>query len=668
MGSDSELRSFWKNRFDEASSGPFGRVAALVFACARMEVSLTAALRRVDDERARSTFAARLSLARELGLIDAGPGVREARTIRNDIAHKAEIPSLIKALEYVFELAKADAQLVFAMRETRLWLSEIYAASIAEAKAHPEDMPGGILRFDEGMHDRLLLAAASSEADHMAALVLSGAFLNRATERLIEAAGRHDPDRAAISDLQLTPKLETVASRGWIPGTGGIDEELRAALHTRNFAAHEGRLFGDSTGVAVILLLEFEAKVRTAALAAEVRNAVTEDFPRVRDDLSAKLDSAFIQHAIAWKGKTWEQAKRSARWLPLIIAFVLCGALYGSWTNGSWSRSSFGQWIEYKWVGCGRGASAGFSVGGFSILMWVALANVWFLRRMVRDRRSARQWMWSRHSSECSDALARATRPFADQPDVMAQLRRIDDDASDIERWRHGSYGAHGWSTPALVTMGVVLSGAPALAAVLVFGESVEQLADAAPGTRTVQPSPVAVEPRTRSVPATNPTPGPGRPMALRLAVRSARASSSLRPYEPIYAFDGDQSTAWCEGCRGDGTGSWLRADVQPRSTIQFVEVTGGWAYNSPKAIAYRGGGNGDMWELSNVVTQMEVSWKGGSTVVTFSRDADRGVTKRVMVQAETDYVKFRVLTVNRTLTGGNNVCLDGFAVHGQPR
>jgi hypothetical protein len=84
-----------------------------------------------------------------------------------------------------------------------------------------------------------------------------------------------------------------------------------------------------------------------------------------------------------------------------------------------------------------------------------------------------------------------------------------------------------------------------------------------------------------------------------------------------------------------------VEVSLSPGCSPDWVEVGGGWPYDSP--IARERSGNGDMWQLSNVITRMKVAWDGGSETISFDRDRDRGV----------------ILAVSRG-TGGNNVCLDG--------
>jgi hypothetical protein len=100
-----------------------------------------------------------------------------------------------------------------------------------------------------------------------------------------------------------------------------------------------------------------------------------------------------------------------------------------------------------------------------------------------------------------------------------------------------------------------------------------------------------------------------------------------------------------------------VEVSLSPGCSPDWVEVGGGWPYDSP--IARERSGNGDMWQLSNVITRMKVAWDGGSETISFDRDRDRGVTKKVRIPRRTSRIRFQILAVSRG-TGGNNVCLDG--------
>ncbi|MBI4700142.1 MAG: SUMF1/EgtB/PvdO family nonheme iron enzyme [Deltaproteobacteria bacterium] len=147
--------------------------------------------------------------------------------------------------------------------------------------------------------------------------------------------------------------------------------------------------------------------------------------------------------------------------------------------------------------------------------------------------------------------------------------------------------------------------------------------------------------------------PSGGEPDQTLRALKGARASSQLSSNPPDRAFDKDEQTAWCEGKPGDGTGEWIEAEIEPGFTVSAVEVTGGWAFNSPTAARIRGD-SGDMWELSHVVSKLRVEWDGGSDVVTFERASDRGVHKRVAIGKATGKVRFVIERVSKGAGGDN--------------
>ncbi len=168
-----------------------------------------------------------------------------------------------------------------------------------------------------------------------------------------------------------------------------------------------------------------------------------------------------------------------------------------------------------------------------------------------------------------------------------------------------------------------------------------------------------------RTYPAVTATPQPpAEPDQTTKALKTARASTNLRDNAPDGAFDNQDNTAWCEAKAGDGTGEWLEAEIEPGFTVSAVDVTGGWAYESPTAAEIRHD-RGDMWELSNVVTKLKVEWDGGSEIVTFERATDRGVRKRVAVNAATKTIRFTIERVSRG-NAGDNACLAGFKIYGK--
>ncbi len=136
-----------------------------------------------------------------------------------------------------------------------------------------------------------------------------------------------------------------------------------------------------------------------------------------------------------------------------------------------------------------------------------------------------------------------------------------------------------------------------------------------------------------------------------------------MRPNPPEEAFGKDETKAWCEGKPGDPIGEWLEVEIEDDYTIGAVDVTGGWAYNSPIAAAIRG--DGDMWRLSHVATKIRVKWDTGEKAVTFSRARDRAVVKVVPIEAKTKTIRFTIERISRG-DGGNNVCLDGLKIYGR--
>jgi len=181
-------------------------------------------------------------------------------------------------------------------------------------------------------------------------------------------------------------------------------------------------------------------------------------------------------------------------------------------------------------------------------------------------------------------------------------------------------------------------------------------------------PTPTQVTPtspaptRAPGSPSPTPTPSASTPRSLApLRPGSVNASSKLDVDRPEYAFDGDNRTAWCEGAKSDGRGEWIEATAPAGSVLWGIDVTAGWAYDSPIAGSIRG--DGDMWRLSHTVTRARIDHDGGSTFVTFLR-SDRGVTKRVTFPSGSSRVRVTIEEIARG-EGGNNVCLDGLTLLG---
>jgi hypothetical protein len=171
--------------------------------------------------------------------------------------------------------------------------------------------------------------------------------------------------------------------------------------------------------------------------------------------------------------------------------------------------------------------------------------------------------------------------------------------------------------------------------------------------------APAAARPTTVLAPAKE----PGEEDITLRAYGAATASTTLAGQNVSSVFDDDEATGWCEGSPSDGTGEWIEVTMAPGWIVTAVEVTAGWAYNSPKAAAIRHD-DGDMWRLSNTVSKMKVEWDDGSDIVGFSRASDRGLRKRVAIKGKATKIKFTVEAVNRG-EGGNNVCLDGIRLVG---
>lgn len=139
--------------------------------------------------------------------------------------------------------------------------------------------------------------------------------------------------------------------------------------------------------------------------------------------------------------------------------------------------------------------------------------------------------------------------------------------------------------------------------------------------------------------------------------VSKIRASSHLPPNPPIAAFDGDETKAWCAM---PPKGQWLEVEIKDGCDIAAIELAGGWAYDSPIALA--NSGMSDMWQIAGITTRMKIDWGNDSTIVEFDRATDRGVRKRVALPGSTRKVRITALAISKGV-GANIVCLDGLAL-----
>jgi predicted Ser/Thr protein kinase len=141
-----------------------------------------------------------------------------------------------------------------------------------------------------------------------------------------------------------------------------------------------------------------------------------------------------------------------------------------------------------------------------------------------------------------------------------------------------------------------------------------------------------------------------------RLCVSETRASSHLKDHPASLAFDGLSRTAWTESAKGDGTGAWVEARFRPGTWVSDVRVRGGWASRvQPHGV--------DLWEHNNSFRKMRVSWQGGEANATFDRKQDRGVAKRVRVDADTPAIRFTAVEVDRGRF--DDLCLDEIVIRG---
>ncbi len=138
--------------------------------------------------------------------------------------------------------------------------------------------------------------------------------------------------------------------------------------------------------------------------------------------------------------------------------------------------------------------------------------------------------------------------------------------------------------------------------------------------------------------------------------VEGARASSEQPKHPAMHAFDERVATAWNEDSPGDGTGEWVEARLPADTFVAFVDVGGGWSSRADN-------GATDLWTHNNSFRVMRVSWDGGASDVSFDRQTDRGVKKRVEIHAHTTSIRFTAVSVDHGRY--NDLVLDDALIHG---
>jgi hypothetical protein len=140
-----------------------------------------------------------------------------------------------------------------------------------------------------------------------------------------------------------------------------------------------------------------------------------------------------------------------------------------------------------------------------------------------------------------------------------------------------------------------------------------------------------------------------------RLCQRAVRASSERAEHPARHAFDGIPATAWTEADPGDGSGSWIEAELRPGTWVAAVEVGGGWSATTASGL--------DLWAHNTTFRRMRVSWDGGERVVTFDRATDRGKRQRIAIDAPVRRLRITALEVDRGRW--RDLCLDEVAIWG---
>lgn len=124
-------------------------------------------------------------------------------------------------------------------------------------------------------------------------------------------------------------------------------------------------------------------------------------------------------------------------------------------------------------------------------------------------------------------------------------------------------------------------------------------------------------------------------------------ASSSLPPTEGVRygaanLVDGRVETAWIEGERGSGLGSWVQLDLPAPTPVRALKLWNGyWA-------------SGDLWQRHNRVKDLEVTFSDGSKAVFTLKDAHAPEVLVLPAPVTTTSVKLKVRSVYSGTTFGD--------------
>lgn len=121
----------------------------------------------------------------------------------------------------------------------------------------------------------------------------------------------------------------------------------------------------------------------------------------------------------------------------------------------------------------------------------------------------------------------------------------------------------------------------------------------------------------------------------------SAHASSTLKlgafEYPAVNLVDGDPSTAWAEGAKGDGVGQWVDVTLPYERTVREVRILPGYAKRP------------DLFAKYNRPKRLRLDFSDGSSTTVSLADAP--ALQRFPVRASADKVRVTILDVYRGST-----------------
>ena len=99
--------------------------------------------------------------------------------------------------------------------------------------------------------------------------------------------------------------------------------------------------------------------------------------------------------------------------------------------------------------------------------------------------------------------------------------------------------------------------------------------------------------------------------------------------YGAVQAFDGDWSTAWCEGASGVGIGEWVEARANDPQLVSGVRILNGY-YKSE-----------NLYYKNNAVSRLKIVTEGGEAIYSLALNTDGYQEILFGSPVETKYIRF---------------------------